>query len=524
VRPLALAIALGLCTACTRSPSETTSEHSATAATSASSPAHAQTAAGEPEPPPVPCPELGGLVDAAKLKRHLDNFMQIAKQHDGNRSREAGGYQASVAYVMHQLDEAGLSPKRSAFDVRSFEILGPGALVMTKPEKRAFLPGRNRLRTGDFTPVRGSPPGSVTAEVAAVEVDLGLGNRSESGCEAHHFDDGAGGSLVDGKIALLQRGRCPFVDKVRNAQTAGARAVVVFNQGDTAKRRGLLAGSLEGRGPDPGIVIPVVLTTTPVGEQLVAATGRGPVELHVATDTSSELVRLHNVIVDVPGKRDSEVLVVGGHLDGVPRGPGINDNASGSAALIELARPLAGCRPVRTLRFAWWGAEEEGLLGSTAWVNSLGEQQHATLLGYVNLDMIASPNHAFMLTDGDGSKTGSPAPSTAGELEAFLRRDFDGHDLPLLEVDYAGRSDDKPFYDAGIGTVMLGAGYDEEKTPAQAALFGGKVSQPFDPCYHRACDDLDNVDLDVLTVITAAVARAIQHFGVRGEGLDSALR
>lgn len=468
--------------------------------------------------PKVPCPKVVESIQSAALKRHLENYLQIAKQHDGNRARASGGYAASVAYVLAELREVGHTPRRERFDVSASEVLGPGVMTMNAPRERKFLPGRNRLRTGDFTPVRGSPPGEVTADVAAVAVQLGANNRSVSGCYRWQFDDGRGGSVVAGKIALLQRGDCPFAQKVFQAQSAGARAVVIFNQGDSAKRLGLMRGDLDGRF-DHGIRIPVVFVTTAVGQELVRLLDGGRVELTVATDTARRADSVHNVILDLPGERSDEVLVLGAHLDSVSRGPGINDNATGSATLLELAKPLAGCTPKRTVRFAWWGAEEEGLLGSTAYVSSLDQNEVSSLVGYINLDMLGAPNYAFMLTDGDGSKTGEPAPASSGKLEAFFRSDFESEDLSLLEVPYAGRSDDQPFYDAGVGVVMLGAGYDGLKKAEQVFMFGGRAGEPYDPCYHRKCDDLGNVDHEAHETITKSVARAVQHFAIDGAAL-----
>lgn len=474
-------------------------------------------------PPLSPCPALDRGITGETLRRHLDNLTQVAKQYGGDRSRASGGFDASVAYVMHELEAAGLAPRRDAFDVPASSVLGPGALAVTSPTRRAFLPGRRRLTAGEFTPLRGSPPGDVTAEIAAVGVSLGPGNRSASGCTLDAFGDGAK-SRVAGKIALMQRGTCPFAEKVRNAETAGAVAALVFNQGDAPDRRGLLGGGLDGRGVDHGITIPALFVTAGVGEQLLAMLARSPVEVHLAADTAHRVDRVHNVVLDVPGERGGEVLIVGAHLDSVDEGPGMNDNASGVAAVLEIARQLGGCASRRGIRLAFWGAEEEGLLGSTAYVSSLTSEQIAAARGYINLDMLAAPNHAFMLTDGDGSQFAPAAPGTSGELEAFFRDDFATREEPLLEVRYVSRSDDKPFYDAGIGVVMLGAGYDGVKNAKEAALFGGSAGKRYDPCYHRACDDMKNVNLDALTVITHAVARAVHHFGVRGEGLTRAGR
>ncbi len=519
VAALLIGAMAGATTACSPARQETS--------VAAGSPSSATTAPGGPTPTAStvelhPCPKLDDGITKPSLRRHLEILHAVARRHGGNRSRESGGFEASVDYVLAELSRAGWVAELHKVWIPAFEVHGPGALVMTRPRKRAYLPARKSRADGEFTPVNGTPPGDVTAEVVAAGVALGRGNDSRSGCSLSDFDDGGGASIVAHKIALLQRGHCPFVDKVRNAQSAGARGVLIFNQGDTARRRGLIAGSLDARGPRHGVRIPALFTTTAVGEGLLMAMQRGPVELHIAADTAWRLESVHNVILDVPGVSD-DVLIVGAHLDSVAHGPGMNDNASGSATLLEVARQLKDCQLARGVRFAWWAAEEEGLVGSTAYVSSLSDAQLRTTRGYINLDMLAAPNFAFMLTDGDGSKTGVAGPAGSGGLEAFFRKDFASRSTSLLEVAYAGRSDDKPFLAAGVGVVMLGAGYDGTKTAEQVGLFGGTAGKPIDPCYHRACDDLQNLSLEALEVLARSVARAVQHFVVNGADIRGAV-
>ncbi len=294
---------------------------------------------------------------------------------------------------------------------------------------------------------------------------------------------------------------------------AGATAAVVFNQGDTTARRGLLSGDL-GNG-DHHVHIPAVFVTADVGERLIE---EAPVEVRIGVDTSRHIDRVANVVVDIPG-RTRDVFMIGAHLDSVEKGPGMNDNASGSVAILEIAQRLGRCEAERTIRFAWWGAEEEGLIGSTHYVSTLSHAEQERIVGYVNLDMIAAPNHAFMLTDGDGSQFSPAGPGSSAALERFFRSDFSAQDEGLVEVRYIRRSDDRPFFDAGIGVVGLGAGYDGKKTASEASLFGGKGGERYDACYHRACDDLTNVNMPALRTITGSVARAVDHFGIRGEDL-----
>jgi Zn-dependent M28 family amino/carboxypeptidase len=135
--------------------------------------------------------------------------------------------------------------------------------------------------------------------------------------------------------------------------------------------------------------------------------------------------------------------------------------------------------------------------------------------------MIGSINHVYYLADGDGSESGNPGPATSAELEAFFRQDFEEVGEPLLDRPFYGGSDHVGFYLAGIGVADFNAGVGEKKSNAEASLFGGTAGEPYDPCYHQPCDDLSNIDMDVLETITKSVARAVQYFGIEGQGLGS---
>ena len=115
-----------------------------------------------------------------------------------------------------------------------------------------------------------------------------------------------------------------------------------------------------------------------------------------------------NVIAELEGKNDGNVVMSGAHLDSVPAGPGINDNGSGSAALLELAQALGNFKPENTLRLAWWGGEEAGLLGSTAYVEDLSPAELDRIALYMNYDMIGSPNYIQMVYDANESSFPAP--------------------------------------------------------------------------------------------------------------------
>ena len=208
------------------------------------------------------------------------------------------------------------------------------------------------------------------------------------------------------------------------------------------------------------------------------------------------------------------VVMAGAHLDSVQAGPGINDNGSGSATLLELARQISKLhvKPENKLRFAWWGAEEEGLVGSTEYVNQLTDEEGADIALYLNFDMIASPNFARLIYDGNGSAFGTPGPDGSDAIERTFQRYFERKDLASGQTAFDGRSDYGPFIAVGIPAGGLFTGAEGQKTDAQQAVYGGTAGEAFDPCYHQACDDIDNLSKRALTQMSDAVAHTVNHF------------
>ena len=230
----------------------------------------------------------------------------------------------------------------------------------------------------------GSTLGMVNAAVTPIDINVGPRPRANtSGCDGAFTEAAVGAPLtahptgpddfagfVPGRIALVQRGGCSFALKVANAQTAGAAAVILFNQGDTDARSVTLGGITAV--PPPGsafttINIAVVGVSFAAGESL-AQLGTTAT---VAVVNDPQL----NVLAESPGGDPANVVMAGAHLDSVAAGPGINDNGSGSGALLEVAEQLANVTPANKLRFAWWGAEESGLVGSIAYVNGLSQAE-----------------------------------------------------------------------------------------------------------------------------------------------------
>jgi Zn-dependent M28 family amino/carboxypeptidase len=240
--------------------------------------------------------------------------------------------------------------------------------------------------------------------------------------------------------------------------------------------------------------------------------------------TTVQETQTRNVLAQTRTGNPDEVVVAGGHLDSVPEGPGVNDNGSGTAALLETAVRLGGSPPVaNAVRFAFWGAEEIGLVGSTRYVEGLSGDERARIGLYLNLDMVASPNTAYMVYDGDDSdREGAGAgPPGSAAVERALVEGLAGAGVTAASTDFTGRSDYGPFIAAGIPSGGLFTGAGEAKTSEHALLHGGTAGQPYDPCYHQACDRIDTIDRTALDRNSDAVAATVARFALSTAELAS---
>jgi aminopeptidase Y len=348
-----------------------------------------------------------------------------------------------------------------------------------------------------FTPFVG---GEATGVIVPVDVVIPPTPEpsSTSGCESEDF-----AGFPAGGIALIQRGTCDFVVKAANADIAGAAGVIIFNEGQPGRD-----GPFGGIGDSTGIDIPVVFSDFATGEDLYNQSLAGPVEVTVVSDQVVETRIAENVLAESKKGNDNEVVMVGAHLDSVIEGPGINDNGSGAATILEVAENMRKVKPNNTIRFALWGAEEFGLLGSQYYVDTLDEEQARDIALYLNFDMIGSPNFYYAIYDGDGSGFDFPGPPGSDAIEAQFEQFYAERGLPSEPTAFDGRSDYGPFIAVGIPAGGLFTGAEDVKTEEQAALYGGQAGVAFDPCYHQACDTFDNVSLEALDVNSDAVAAA----------------
>jgi hypothetical protein len=393
----------------------------------------------------------------AELTPDLTALQQIADSNGGNRAAGRPGEGATVAMIAARLESMGWRVSRQPVQFPYWE-------ERTPPIAHDLVPGR------DVVAMRHSGNGDVTARVQRLR---------RTGCRR-----GDTRGFRRGSIALLPAGNCFFGSAASRLQRAGAAAVLFSTP---TGRSGLITGVLGGSRR-----IPVLTVTTQAARRLAAV--RTPVRVRV--DGFAEPRSGTNVIAEKPGTRPREVVMAGGHLDSVPEGPGLNDNGSGVAALLAVAGRLNEVPLRDTVRLGFWSAEEWGLFGSAQYVRGLSRTERRGIGVYLNADMVGSPNGVPEVYDAH--------PTVERPLRTRLRGSG--------QTSFYGSSDHTAFIDARIPSSGVYTGATEPKTAAQARRWGGRAGAPRDPCYHRACDTIANVDTAMLARSANALAGAIVAF------------
>jgi hypothetical protein len=450
--------------------------------------------------------KLRRAVTVAGILEHEAALQAIAGPN-GNRISGAPTYDASAAYVADRAAAAGHDVSVHEFDyfldlLADFE---PPQLSIVGGQ--AFVAGIGGAQFGgDFGSMYKSTPYSVdvTAPVFAVGLALpavGPPNTSTSGCEDADY-----AGMPAGAIIIVQRGTCTFADKFLRANASGAAAMVFINEGQPGREVPLWFNF-------DGLDIPTVAATVETADALRNGVLQGLTGLsaHFKIEWQPGVYPTSSVIAETRTGDPNNVIVVGAHLDSVGTGPGINDNGSGSSVILEIAEQMTKVNPRNKVRFMWFGAEESGLLGSTAYVASLSEGERGRIAAMLNFDMVGSPNFVRFVYDGDLSDSVPPpggAPEGSAQIEALFLDYFASQGLPTLPTAFDGRSDYGPFIEVGIPAGGLFTGAEGIKTPDQAAVFGGVAGEPYDGCYHLSCDTFDNLSFTALDQMSDAAAHA----------------
>ncbi|MGQ0839672.1 M28 family metallopeptidase [Actinokineospora sp.] len=429
-------------------------------------------------------------VTGANVNRHLIALQRFADRNAGIRAAGTPGHAQSAEYIESKLVGAG-------FDVSRHEF--PFTFVQTLAEK--LTSGGTAVPITIMTYSLSTPTGGITAPLAVVP----LAGDATPGCEVTDYVS------ATGKIALISRGGCTFAAKQQAAFDAGAVGAIIYNN---------TAGPLNGTLGDPAAAkLPTGGITQADGTALAASGGTVTLELRALREERTS----YNVIAQTKTGRKNNVVMAGAHLDSVVQGPGINDNGSGSAGLLETALQLGGSPRVNNaVRFAWWSAEELGLVGSTRYVESLTFEQQLDIALYLNFDMIASPNAAYFVYDGDDSDAvgAGEGPYGSAQIEAAFVGFFGATGTPTQGTDFSGRSDYGEFIAQGIPAGGLFTGAEGIKTQAQADLWGGQANVAYDKCYHQKCDNLGNLDRTALDRNSDAMAWVTASYAISTEDIN----
>lgn len=343
--------------------------------------------------------------------------VQVLSQQIGPRPTGSAADARAADYIAEQFRRFGYAVERQTFPILFFDELSPPTVTVTAPQAAT-------LRALALIFSAPTPPEGLDAEL----VDAGLGREED-----------LQGRRLEGKIALVQRGQIFFRAKVANAAAAGAPAIIVYNNQPGPPQAGTLVE------PSP---IPAVMISQDDGERLQQLLRAGPVRVRLAVNTIMERRTSQNIIGIKRGTRSpNEIVVVGGHADSVKQSPGANDNASGTAAVLEAARILAAVPTARTIHFIGFGAEEIGLVGSRFYV----QNRTGTIVGMVNMDMVGRGPSLMVGNAGNDATVVELAERVAMRLEIRVSR------FRLREA----ASDHFSFEQAGIPAVFLHTGDDD---------------------------------------------------------------
>ncbi|MGA5461891.1 M20/M25/M40 family metallo-hydrolase [Mycobacterium sp. NPDC050041] len=445
-------------------------------------------------PPPTDlAADLAGRVGIDAMAAHLDALQAIADQHGGNRAEGRPGYDASVDYVAKLLRDKG-------FDVQTPEFERYGSTRGGKP--RVTAAGRDHpvQQTSLLVTTR---PGGLNAET--------LRPATPAGCTRADYR----GVDVNGAIAVVDDTGCSVVAKHDAAVAGGAIGLLVVSARQNTAPPGLFT---------PGYYRDLEIPVGVIDADASAALRRTSAPVRLVLDGEPVLIKSRNVVAQTKTGDTANVVLAGAHLDSVAGGPGINDDGSGVAAVLETALQLGASPDVRNaVRFAFWGSEEIGLAGSQAYVRGLDRDQLNDIALYLNFDMLGSPNPGYFTYDGDQSASAGPAGATP-EGSAGIERTLAGYlnlagvrpaDMPIGD-----RTDYHPFVTAGVPIGGITTGAAQRKTAVQARLWGGQADVAFDPNYHTPRDTVTNVDRHALSVMGPAVAYAVGAYARSTDGAN----
>ncbi|KAJ3510676.1 hypothetical protein NLJ89_g4538 [Agrocybe chaxingu] len=432
--------------------------------------------------PLVDSDSLRRTIKGSNLLKHARKFVEFSKLSNGTRVFGSAGHTATTNYIKRVLDATGYYDT----ELQTFPYL--------------FSTGTASLAANGTTFTTGylsyAPSGDVTAPLVVV---------NDLGCNASDYP-----AAVAGGIALVLRGVCPFGEKVARAGAAGAVGTIVYNNLDGSVPGGTLG---EISRPEIGPYVPAGTLSGIDGTALVALINSGTEvvgEFHVEAINEERLSS--NVFATTKLGDHENVIVAGGHSDSVVAGPGINDDGSGTMGILEVALQLPKWRVNNAVRFAFWTAEEFGLIGSEYYISHLPEEERQKIALYLNFDMIASPNTAFFIYSGVNEPAGS----------VHIHETFEEHYVGKIKTaltPFGTGSDYRPFLDVGIPSGGLFTGAGGIMTEEQAGWWNAQAGVAYDICYHQACDGIANLNVSAWELNTRGAAHNIATYARSLEGI-----
>lgn len=426
-----------------------------------------------------------GLRDGAES---LYNASQHSLKKYGHPTRVIGspGHWKTIDYILKEIRKLGgyysvSTQKFKAVDgeVKSFSLLINGTLPKST-EALSLTPP-----TPHKKPVNGN-----------------LVLVANYGCSLEDFPANTAGSIV-----LVQRGECAFGAKSINAGLSGALGAIIFDKDP-------LRGTL---GEPTGKEVPTVSITTADAQEYIDTLTKDPeaaIEVTLYIDGYVKRIAVLNVVAESKFGDHDNVVSLGAHSDSVSAGPGINDDGSGTVSLLQVAKYLANFQVNNAVRFAWWAAEEEGLLGSYYYANHLTPEENSKIRLFMDYDMMASPNYEYQIYDANNVDH----PDGSGDLRDLYVDWYKSQGLNYTFVPFDGRSDYVGFIDNGIPAGGIATGAEGVKTPEGVEKFGGVAGEWFDPCYHQLCDDLSNPDYEAWVINTKLIAHTVATYAKSFEG------
>ncbi|CCG25741.1 Ape3 vacuolar aminopeptidase Y [Candida orthopsilosis Co 90-125] len=431
-------------------------------------------------------------IDESNLKKRAESLFKIANYSTkkyGHPTRVIGspGHWATIRYIISELKKLGgyYTIKTQSFDaidghIESYSLLIDGV------QPKSLKPLALTPPTTDKRPAHGN--------LVLVE---------SNGCSLHDYPH-----LTKDNIVLIKRGECSFGDKSRNAGKLGAKGAIIYDS------QGAVSGTL---GTPSGEEVATVAVDEKDVDEYIKKLKTNPnhkFETTLYVDAYVKNISTINVVADTVFGDHDNIVSLGAHSDSVGAGPGINDDGSGTISLLEVAKQLTKYKINNAVRFAWWAAEEEGLLGSTYYANHLSKSDNKKLRLFMDYDMMASPNYEYEVYDANNKDH----PNGSGNLRDLYIDWYTTHGLNYTLVPFDGRSDYVGFIDQGIPAGGIATGAEKLKDKEAKQKFGGDLGKAFDPCYHQLCDDLSNPSYEAWGLNTKLIAHSVATYAKTFDG------